>query len=86
MAEVREHLLAAFADHHSLSVQHTLYAMGEAVLKNVGAVTEICMKMPNLHYLLVNTKPFGLENNNEIFLASGDAYGYITGTLKREEV
>lgn len=85
-AEVREHLLAAFADHNSLSIQHTLYAMGEAVLKNVAAVTEICMKMPNLHYLPVNMKPFGMEHNNEIFLASGDAYGYITGTLKREEV
>ncbi len=83
-ASVREQLLTAFTDHHSLSVQHTLYAMGEAVLKNVPAVAEICMKMPNLHYLLVNTKPFGMENNNEIFLASGDAFGYITGTLKRE--
>lgn len=83
---VREQLLTAFVDHHSLSAQHTLYAMGEAVLKNVTAVAEICMKMPNLHYLLVNTQPFGIENNNEIFLASGDAYGYITGTLKREEI
>ncbi len=81
--KVREDLLASFAAHHSKSLQHTLYAMGETVLKNTEAVSEISMKMPNLHYLQVNMSPWGLTNNNEIFLASGDAYGYITGTLKR---
>jgi len=84
--KIREDLLAAFAAHHSRSVQHTLHAMGEAVLKNTLAVSEISMKMPNLHYLPVNMTPWGLTNNNEIFVASGDAYGYITGTLKREAI
>ena len=82
--KIREDLLASFAAHHSRSVQHTLHAMGEAVLKNTAAVSEISMKMPNLHYLPVNMTPWGLTNKNEIFVASGDAYGYITGTLKRE--
>jgi len=82
--KIREDLLASFAAHHSRSVQHTLHAMGEAVLKNTEAVSEISMKMPNLHYLPVNMTPWGLTNKNEIFVASGDAYGYITGTLKRE--
>ncbi len=81
---IREHLLESFANHHSLSVQHTLYAMGEKVLNNVETVSEISFKMPNLHYLLVNMKPFDMDNKNEVFVASGDAYGYITGTLKRE--
>lgn len=81
--KTRSHLLKSFADHNSLSVQHTLYAMGETVLKNVEEVAEISLKMPNLHYLLVNMKPFDLDNNNEVFLASGDAFGYITGTLRR---
>ena len=80
---VRNYLLKSFANHHSLSVQHTLYAMGEAVLKNVDEVIEISLKMPNLHYLLVNMKPFEMDNQNEVFLASGDAFGYITGTLRR---
>ena len=80
---VRNHLLKSFANHYSLSVQHTLYAMGEAVLKNVEEVIEISLKMPNLHYLLVNMKPFDMDNQNEVFLASGDAFGYITGTLRR---
>lgn len=83
---VRENLLNTFADHHSLSVQHSLYLMGEAVLKNVAEVTEMSFKMPNLHYIPVNLKPFGMENHNDIFVASGDAFGFITGTLKREDV
>lgn len=82
--QVRETLLAAFAGHRSASVQHTLYAMGAAALQNVGVLSEISLKMPNLHYNLVNMKPFDLENANEVFLASGDAYGYITGTICRE--
>ena len=82
-ASVRQSLLAAFAAHDSLSVQHTLYAMGEAVLKNVTNVEEISLKMPNLHYIPFNMKPFGRENKNEIFTASGDAFGYITGTLRK---
>lgn len=81
--KIRETLLTAFAQHHSLSVQHTLYAMGEEALQEVPEISEISMKMPNLHYLLVNMKPFGMENNNEVFLASGDAYGFITGKLRR---
>ena len=58
--------------------------MGEAVLKNVAEIVEINFKLPNLHYLPVNLKPFGMDNNNDVFVASGDAFGYITGTLRRE--
>lgn len=83
-SDTRKHLLETFANHHSYSVQESLYLMGEAVLKNVAAIVEISFKLPNLHYLPVNLKPFGMENNNDVFVASGDAYGYITGTLRRE--
>lgn len=82
--EARKLLLETFANHHSYSVQESLYLMGEAVLKNVAEIVEINFKLPNLHYLPVNLKPFGMENNNDVFVASGDAYGYITGTLRRE--
>ncbi len=82
--QARHLLLETFANHHSYSVQESLYLMGEAVLKNVAAIVEINFKLPNLHYLPINLKPFGMENNNDVFVASGDAYGYITGTLRRE--
>jgi urate oxidase len=81
---IRELLLRSFAGHKSLSVQHTLYTMGEAVLEGYPLVKEITLKMPNKHHILFNFQPFGLENNNEIFIATEEPYGYITGTVVRD--
>jgi urate oxidase len=81
---IRTTLLQTFADHHSLSVQHTLFAMGEAVLKKYAAVNEITLKMPNKHHILYNLEQFGMDNKNEIFIATDEPYGYITGTVVRE--
>jgi urate oxidase len=83
-AGIRTTLLQTFADHQSLSVQHTLYAMGEAVLKKFAAVQEISLKMPNKHYILFNLEQFGMDNKNDIFIATDEPYGYITGTIVRE--
>jgi urate oxidase len=80
--EVRDLLLKAFAEHDSRSVQHTLYAMGEAVLETVD-VEEIHIAMPNLHHIPVDLTPFGLENRNEIFVATAEPYGLIEGTMRR---
>ena len=82
--EIRTTLLQTFAFHQSLSVQQTLYAMGEEVLKRYNAVKEISMIMPNKHHILFNLEQFGAENNNEIFIATDEPYGYITGTVVRE--
>ncbi len=81
---VRSCLLKTFSAHKSLSVQHTLYAMGEDVLKAFDAVKEITLTMPNKHHILANLEPFGMENKNEIFMATDEPYGYITGTVVRE--
>jgi urate oxidase len=80
--EVRRVLLETFAEHDSFSVQHTLYAMGEAVLETVD-VEEIHIAMPNLHHLPVDLTPFGLENRNEIFVATAEPYGLIEATVRR---
>lgn len=80
---VRQTLLDTFANHESASVQHTLYAMGEAVLKDHGEVLEVRLSLPNKHHLLVDLSPFRLENRNEIFVATGEPYGLIEATVKR---
>ena len=82
--KIRHVLLKTFADHKSLSVQHTLYAMGESVLKEHNEIKEISFIMPNKHHILFNLEQFGIENNNEIFIATDEPYGYITGTITRE--
>lgn len=80
---IRNNLLQTFSTHKSLSVQHTLYAMGENVLKDFSAVEEITLKMPNKHHIPFNLEQFGIDNQNEIFIATDEPYGYITGTLTR---
>jgi len=83
--KIRLGLLRTFAGHQSLSVQHTLYAMGEQVLEANAEVKEISLVMPNKHHIPFNLTPFGQENTNEVFVATDAPYGYITGTVVREE-
>jgi urate oxidase len=82
-AKIREVLLAAFAGHESKSVQHTLYAMGDAVLQSVAEVEEIELTMPNIHCLLVDLSRFGLDNPNEIFVPTDEPHGYIEARIRR---
>ncbi|MEA2599368.1 MAG: urate oxidase [Acidobacteriota bacterium] len=81
--QVRRVLLETFAEHDSRSVQQTLYAMGEAVLETLD-VEEIHLTMPNKHHLPVDLTPLGLENRNEIFVATLEPYGLIEGTVRRK--
>ncbi|GAB3956600.1 urate oxidase [Spirosoma harenae] len=80
---IRETLLKAFAHHKSLSVQQTLMAMGEAVLNEFSEVADISLKLPNKHHILFNLEQFGMENKNEIFIATDEPYGYIKATISR---
>jgi urate oxidase len=80
---VRQTLLEAFAEHDSKSVQHTLHAMGQAVLDNVDVVKAIRLVMPNKHHVPVDLSRFGLENRNEIFVPTDEPYGLIEATLVR---
>ncbi len=80
--QVRRVLLETFAEHDSRSVQHTLYAMGEAVVRALD-VEEIHLAMPNRHHIPVDLRPLGMENRNEIFVATPEPYGLIEGTVRR---
>jgi urate oxidase len=80
---VRTSLVETFAQHHSASVQHTLYAMGEAALARRGEISEIRLVLPNRHHLLVDLGPFGLDNPNEIFVATPEPYGRIEAVITR---
>ena len=84
-ANIREILLTVFSSHDSKSVQHTLYAMGEAVLKDVAQVSEIELIMPNIHCLLVDLSRFGEDNPNEIFVPTDEPHGYIEARMRRSD-
>ncbi len=76
-------MLAVFAKNYSPSVQVTLFQMGEAALKAAPEISKVHIAMPNKHCLLINLKPFGLENKNELFVPTDEPHGQIEGTVAR---
>jgi urate oxidase len=81
---VRQVLLETFATHDSQSLQQTLYAMGEAVLKKFDNILEISLSLPNKHYNLVDLSPLRLDNSGEIFLPTDEPHGLIEATLRND--
>ena len=81
--DVRVALIEIFARHQSASVQQTLYAMGEAALARCAEIAEIRLILPNKHHLLVDLGAFGLDNPNEIFVATSEPYGRIEAVIAR---
>jgi len=80
----RQTMLESFAEHDSKSLQHTLYAMGEAVLNSFDRIREISLSLPNKHYTPVNLAPFGMDNPGEVFLPTDEPHGLIEATLRKE--
>jgi urate oxidase len=82
--KVRNILLDQFARHESKSAQHTLYAMGKAVLESVVEIEDIQLAMPNKHCLLVDLSRFGQDNPNEIFVPVDEPHGNIEARIRRQ--
>ncbi len=82
---VRDSLVQAFVETYSRSLQQTLYAMGRQVLGNRPEVAEVRLSLPNRHHLVVDLAPFGLDNPNEVFVATDRPYGLIEGTVERDD-
>jgi urate oxidase len=80
---IRRALIDTFAAHKSESVQQTLFEMGAAALRACQSIDSIRLSMPNKHCLLVNLKPFGLENANEVFVPTDEPHGLIEATVTR---
>jgi urate oxidase len=86
-AQVRARIIAAllkeFAAHDSMSVQHTLFDMGNAALAAAPEIASITLTMPNLHHLLADLSPFSQDNPNHIFVPIDEPHGYIEATITR---
>ncbi len=85
-ASVRTVLLETFATTHSLALQQSLYAMGEAVLAQHPDVAEIRMSMPNKHHFLQDLSAYGLDNPDVVYHADDRPYGLIEGAVLRDDV
>ena len=80
-----EALTKAFVNTYSYSLQQTLFSMGSHVLETRPEIAEIRLALPNKHHYLVDLKPFGLGNDNEVFIAGDRPYGLIEGTVARDD-
>jgi urate oxidase len=80
-------LLTTFANHDSLSVQQTLYAMAEAALAAEPAISEITLTMPNRHNIPIDFQkfapPFKYSNDNTIFVPIDEPSGHIHARVVR---
>lgn len=64
-----------FAGHASKSVQHTMYAIGEAVLGKFERIERIHLTMPNKHYLSTRYA--------DVFMPTDEPHGLIEAVLTR---
>lgn len=86
-ARTKEHLLQAFAETYSLSLQQTLFRMGSRIVEHRPEIDEIRFSLPNKHHYLVDLEPFGIENNTPdgaVYLAADRPYGLIEATVLRD--
>lgn len=80
---VRKMLLETFVEHESLSLQHTLYAMGDAILGNFENISEIHLSLPSKQFYLADLVPLGMDNPSAVFLPRGEPHATIEATLKK---
>lgn len=82
---VRTTLLEVFADHHSPSVQTSIWIMAKAILERHEAIDEVRMVLPNLHHWLVDLSPFGMRNDGEVYISTTEPHGLIEATVRRSD-
>ncbi len=81
---IRTALLETFATHNSLGVQQTMYEMGRVALEAVPEIKNISFRLPNKHRIPFNLEPFGLKNENDIFVWTDEPYGDISAFIERQ--
>jgi urate oxidase len=82
---VRTTFLETMADHHSVSVQASIWIVGKAILERHPEVAEISMSLPNLHHWTVDLSPFGIENDREVYVSTTEPHGLIEATIRRSD-
>ncbi|WP_425828055.1 factor-independent urate hydroxylase [Streptomyces fractus] len=83
----KKHILQAFVETYSLSLQQTLFQMGSRVINNRSEIDEIRFSAPNKHHFRQDLSAFGLENeakDGAVYWAADRPYGLIEATILRD--
>jgi len=81
--DVVQRLVEVFCDHDSKSVQHTLHAMGEAVLSQHPEIDHIWMSLPNKHHVPFDVARFGIGGGESVYYPFEVPHGVIEATIAR---
>jgi len=76
-------LLDVFADHFSVSVQASIWIIGQAIVERHPEVAEITMTLPNLHHWLADIERFGIANDRQVYVSTTEPHGLIQATVRR---
>ncbi|MCX3063544.1 factor-independent urate hydroxylase [Streptomyces beihaiensis] len=85
--QTKKHLLQAFAETYSLSLQQTMYQMGSRVINSRSEIDEIRMSAPNKHHFRQDLSFCGLDNDAKdgaVYYAADRPYGLIEATILRD--
>ncbi|NLU65942.1 factor-independent urate hydroxylase [Streptomyces sp. HNM0574] len=85
--QTKKHMLQAFAETYSLSLQQTLFQMGARIINSRAEVDEIRFSMPNKHHFRVDLSPFDMKNeaaDGAVYYAADRPYGLIEATVLRD--
>ncbi len=80
---VRSTLLEVFADHHSPSVQTSIWIIAKAMLERHDELDQVRMVLPNLHHWTADLSPFGMTNDRLVYIATTEPHGLIEATVRR---
>ncbi|HUQ78589.1 MAG TPA: urate oxidase, partial [Patescibacteria group bacterium] len=73
-------------DHHSVSVQASIWIIGKAILDAHAEVSEVSMSLPNLHHWTVDLAQFGIDNDREVYVSTSEPHGLIEATIRRSDL
>jgi len=76
-------LLDVFAEHHSVSVQASIWIIGRAIIERHAEIAEITMTLPNLHHWTADLERFGIPNDRQIYVSTTEPHGLIQATVRR---
>jgi urate oxidase len=76
-------LLDVFAEHHSVSVQASIWIIGQAIIDRHPEVAEVTMTLPNLHLWLAEVERFGIPNDRQVYVSTTEPHGLIQATVRR---
>jgi urate oxidase len=82
-AGVTTTMLDVFAEHHSVSVQASIWIIGRAIIERHAEVVEVTMTLPNLHHWLADVERFGRPNDRQVYVSTTEPHGLIQATVRR---